>query len=166
MDISLENRVWWGHLDGDLQQLLKESGLLLARVSSWKEEFLDYSFVVFPAAKAYEGFLKTLFLNLGFITKDEYLGKKFRVGKSLNPALEWNIRKKESVYDKIVKYCGAKKLADTLWETWRESRNLLFHWFANERNVITFEEAREKIDNILNAMDMAFKECKIEEHSA
>ena len=163
MDVSLENRTWWEFIDKDLQELLRESTLLRQTVRGWKEKFLDYSFIVFPVAKAYEGFLKKLFLKLGFITNDEYLGKRFRVGKALNPALEWEIREKESIYDKVANYCGGKDTADCLWNTWRVSRNLLFHWFPNERNMITFEEANERVDAILSAMDIAFKECRMEE---
>jgi len=161
----LEDSVWWDYIDKDLKALLTESALLLERVSNWNEKFLDYSFVVFPAAKAYEGFLKTLFLDLGFITKDEYLGKRFRIGRVLNPALEALVRERESVYDKIVAFCGGREIADALWETWKDSRNLLFHWFPNERNVITLEEARDRIASILSAMDIAFRECRIKERA-
>ena len=68
---QLEKRPWWGYLGEDLQKLLITSEFLYGVVESWgadlpggKKEFHDYSFVVFPAAKAYEGFLKKLFLEL------------------------------------------------------------------------------------------------------
>jgi hypothetical protein len=67
---------WWSYIEVDLQELLKESSLLLAKVSVWNEKFADYSFVVFPAAKAYEGFLKKLFLDQRFITEEEYTKSK------------------------------------------------------------------------------------------
>lgn len=163
MNYELENKVWWDYLEEDVQELLREAVLLVEKVGDWEQEFHDYAFVVFPAAKAYEGFLKKLFLDLGFITEREYYGKRFRVGKSLNPSLEKNLRKKYSIYDKLVAFCnGDRGLADVLWETWRQSRNLLFHWFPKEKNAINFEEAEEKISMVLYAMDKAFKECKIE----
>lgn len=158
---SLENRVWWNFIHEDLQELFKESVILLMKVKNWEDRFRDYAFVVFPAAKAYEGFLKTLFLQLNFISEDEFYGKRFRVGKALNPALEKVFRRKESVYDKLVKFCGEPELADDLWETWRQSRNLLFHWFPNEKNAISLEEAEQRIDSIFAAMDKAFRECRI-----
>lgn len=111
------------------------------------KELLDYSFIVFPAAKAYEGFLKKLFLNKGFITEDDYYGKRFRIGKALNPYLEKEIRE-ESVYDKVVEYCGGKALADFFWETWRQCRN-----------TVTLPEARQKLEMIIKAIDEALKEC-------
>ncbi|EKE05722.1 MAG: hypothetical protein ACD_19C00182G0050 [uncultured bacterium] len=173
MDLKLENKVWWRYIEEDLQELLVASEFLTNVVRSWGADlpsgsrvFHDYSFIVFPAAKAYEGFLKKMFLDLGFITNEDYLGKHFRIGKALNPFLEERFRKGESVYDKLVKYCGGKKLADTLWDAWTNGRNLVFHWFPNEKRAVTFPEAEEKIKAFINAMDMAFKGCDIINNNA
>ncbi|KKQ53030.1 MAG: hypothetical protein UT19_C0013G0040 [Candidatus Woesebacteria bacterium GW2011_GWB1_39_10b] len=162
MDTSLDKRVWWNYIDQDLQELLKQALLLVDKVGSWDEKFHDYAFIVFPAAKAYEGFLKTLFHDLGFITDEDFLGRRFRVGKALNPSLESRFRKKESVYDKLVDFCQGKTFPDKLWETWSRGRNLLFHWFPNERNAISFDEAKDRVSEILGTIDLAFKECKID----
>jgi hypothetical protein len=169
---SLESRVWWNFIDEDLRELLKESLLLMETAEKWKEdlpsgsqEFHDYAFIVFPAAKAYEGFLKKLFLDLGFISQEDYAGKRFRVGKALNPALEKEIREREGVYDKLVNFCFGKELADRLWETWKMARNLIFHWFPNEKNAISINQAKERIVMVLETMDSVFKECKINKGS-
>lgn len=65
MQLRLEEKVWWEYLEEDLRELLLQSSLLIETAEKWekelpdgKEQFHDYSFVVFPAAKAYEGFLK------------------------------------------------------------------------------------------------------------
>lgn len=168
MDLDLEKKVWWEYIEADLQELLVASEFLTNVVRSWggdlpsgRKVFHDYSFVVFPAAKAYEGFLKKMFLDLGFITNEDYLGKRFRIGKALNPFLEERFRDRESVYDKLVKYCGGKELADSLWNAWTNGRNLVFHWFPDEKKAVDFAEAEEKIKMIIEAMDMAFKGCDI-----
>jgi len=168
MDLNLENKVWWGYIEEDLQELLVASEFLANVVKSWggdlpqgSKVFHDFSFVVFPAAKAYEGFLKKMFLDLGFIANEDYSGKRFRIGKALNPFLEKRLRDRESVYDKIVKYCGGKELADLLWDAWTNGRNLVFHWFPEEKRAISFKDADEKIRLIIRAMDMAFEGCKI-----
>ena len=157
----LEKKVWWSYIEEDLRELLLESRSIIASVETWKEKFHDYSFVVFPAAKAYEGFLKKIFLDMGFIDREQFYGKRFRVGKALNPALEQELRS-ESVYDKIVNFCGGDTLADTLWQTWKEARNLLFHYFPDEENAITFDQAKTYVEKVIIAMDLAFKECKID----
>lgn len=160
---TLSKNPWWSYLEEDLQELVKESHLLLTKVGTWEEKFHDYAFVVFPAAKAYEGFLKKLFLDLNLISEKQFYGKRFRVGKALNPAIRHSWRRKYGVYDKLTKYCGGDKgLADTLWDTWKLCRNILFHWFPNEKNAISFEEARTKFEMILSAFDKAFEECKIQ----
>ena len=150
-------------MESDLRELLNESRLLL-KISE-NLNFHDYSFIVFPAAKAYEGFLKKLFLDMGFITSEDYFGKRFRIGKALNPFLEKEFRR-ESVYDRLVDSCGGKSLADKLWETWKNCRNLIFHWFPNEKNAISLDEARERLGMISEAIDQATKECKIKLNDA
>lgn len=159
MKESLQEKVWWSYLEEDLQELLLTSVHLSASAQMLGEGVHDFSFIVFPAAKAYEGFLKKLFLDLGFITKEDYFGKKFRVGKALNPYLDRDFRH-ESVYDKLVNFCHGRALADRLWETWLQSRNLVFHWFPDEARALTLDEAKERFEMILAAIDEAFEECK------
>lgn len=163
---SLETKKWWEYLEEDLQELLRESFLLIeilegmgADLPAGRGKFHDYSFVVFPAAKAYEGFLKKLFLDLKFITEDDYYGKHFRIGKALNPSLPREIRNEHWVYKKVTNYCGGSELADKLWDTWRLSRNLVFHWFPDEKNAINLTEAEDRINLIVDAIDDAFKNC-------
>lgn len=163
----LESKSWWNYLGEDIQKLILTSKFIYDAVESWgvdlpggQKKFHDYSFVIFPAAKAYEGFLKKMFLDLGFISEEDYFGKRFRIGKALNPSLIKELRG-ESVYEKIVHYCNGPKLADDLWETWRLCRNLPFHWFPNEKNAITLSEARDRIEMIINTIDGAFEGCKI-----
>jgi len=164
---QLERRSWWGYLGEDLQKLLTTSEFIYGDIKGWgvdlpggKREFDDYSFVVFPAAKAYEGFLKKLLLDMKLISEEDYYGKHFRIGKALNPSLPKEL-KREGVYDKLVQYCQGRALADKLWEAWRLSRNLTFHWFPNEKNTITLSEAGQRIEMIIGAIDEAFKECSI-----
>ncbi|HCR35899.1 hypothetical protein A2130_02480 [Candidatus Woesebacteria bacterium GWC2_33_12] len=168
MDLKLENKVWWNYIEEDLQELMVASEFLANTVKSWggdlpagRQVFHDYSFIVFPIAKAYEGFLKKMFFDLGFITEEDYRGKRFRIGKALNPFLEKDLRNRESVYDKLVKYCNGRELADKLWEAWTSGRNLIFHWFPEEKKAVGFKEAEEKINLIINAMDLAFVGCNI-----
>ena len=159
MDLNLDAKPWRGSLPEGVEELLVESQLLYQKASSLGN-IHDYSFIVFPAAKAYEGILKKAFFDLGFITRDDYLGKHFRIGKALNPSLDQKYRH-ESVYDRLVKYCGGKDLADYLWNTWKNCRNILFHWFPGEKNIITLKEAGERVEEVVSAVDRLYKECKI-----
>ena len=162
MNLQLENRVWWSYLEEDLQELLSEAEVLDSQVDKWGETFHDYAFILFPAAKAYEGFLKKLFLDLGFITREDYYGKRFRIGKALNPSLEPIYRDKEGVYHKLVEYCGGDSLAKKLWQTWKKCRNLIFHWFPDEKNAVGKDEARRRLLLIAEVMDEAYRECRVD----
>ncbi len=161
MEVNLKDKIWFEYLEHDLTELIDESLHLVKTTKQWEHKYHDYSFVVFPAAKAYEGFLKKLFLDMGFINKQLYYYKYFRIGKALNPELEAKFRKSESIYDKLVEYCNGTQLADQLWNTWKKSRNSLFHWFPDEKTVITLLEAEENINLILGSIDRAYAECKI-----
>lgn len=159
---DITKSVWWEYVSHDIQELLEESLVLLDTVKSWNLTFHDYSFVVFPAAKAYEGFLKKLFLDMKLISSDDYYGKHFRIGKSLNPQLEKRLRNDDWVYAKLAEYCGGKELPDFLWNTWKQSRNMVFHWFPNEANAITKEEAKDRVNMIIQAFDRAFESCRVQ----
>jgi hypothetical protein len=172
---DLDSRAWWNYVNEDLKELLLQSLLLIEAANKWetdtgetfgrgtipKERFRDYAFIVFPAAKAYEGFLKKFFLDMGFITEEDYYGKHFRVGKALNPSLEKEIREREGVYDKIVEFCGGESLAEKMWLCWKECRNLLFHWFPNEKNAVTLAEAKQRVMLIVDTIDMAYAASKV-----
>ncbi len=160
MGENLDRKVWWNYLEEDLQELLLTSHYLLSKAQELGEGIHDYSFIVFPAAKAYEGFLKKLFLDMAFISKEDYYGKKFRIGKALNPYLDKELRH-ESAYDRLVNFTGGTELADRLWDTWKNSRNLVFHWFPDEKRALTVEEAKERYNMIIGAIDAAFKGCKL-----
>ena len=161
MKAQLEQRVWWEYLKNDMRELLKESVILYEASLIWEQKYHDYSFVIFPAAKAYEGFLKTLFLDMGFITEEDFYGKYFRIGKALNPSLDKRFRE-ESVYDKLVEFCQGKELPNRMWDMWKRGRNTAFHWFPNEKNSISQEEAGEILIQLFDTMDLIFKGCRID----
>ncbi len=157
----VENSVWWNYLSADLKKLVEGSIYLAQHAESWGYTFTDYSFVVFPMAKAYEGFLKKFCLDMGFITEGDYLGTHFRIGKALNPNLEERLRGDDWVYPKIVTYCKGSNLPKLMWNTWRECRNVVFHWFPHGTKELTLEEAAVRLEMILHTFDEVFTECKI-----
>ena len=123
-----------------------------------EQEFHDYSFVVFPMAKAYEGFLKKLFFDLGLINKKQYGGDRFRVGKALNPNLpkryQW-----DWVYERLALACKGEETAMQMWEVWKKARNRIFHFFPDHHEFITLDQAEELIAEITNTMEMALIRC-------
>lgn len=143
----------------DLIKLYNDGELLMASASGG---FSDYSFVVFPYAKLYEGFLKKLFLETGAITEQQYNNERWRVGKALNPQLEKELRHEESVYDRLIDNCGGDTtIADKLWKAWKEGRNAIFHLYPNHYQPLTLPDAKVIIEELKNAMEAALSGCNI-----
>ncbi len=97
-----------------------------------------------------------------FISQADYLGKHFRIGRALKPDLSEKYKDEDWVYGKLEKYCQGEKLPLFLWETWKESRNLLFHWFPEEKNAVSHIEAVARLLQIVTAIDEVFSVCEIE----
>jgi hypothetical protein len=114
-------------LAGDGEFLVSDS------IGHKNEEPTDYSYLVFPFAKMFEGFLKQLFLDLGFIEEGMYYSDRFRIGKALSPNYS---NYAGSVYGQVEKKYG-KALATRLWHVWKEGRNLVFHYFPHNYRALT-----------------------------
>lgn len=145
----------WTYLSSPQQDLIQQGEFLLKEIEHEKKfNFTDYSFAVFPFAKAYEGFLKKLFLDVGFINDSDYISPHFRLGKVLSPNL---VRKlgDASVYKKIEDMHG-KKMADMVWNTWKRGRNEVFHYFPHNIRSLSLKESREIINCLIETMNMTY----------
>ncbi len=151
---SVLTQPWFIELSQWQKELIQTSLELYEREERLNSAFSDYSFVVFPIGKAYEGFLKQYFLDLGLIDAITYADKRFRIGKALNPDL--NPRKQDDhwLYDDIKRICGPE-LANGLWKTWLECRNQVFHYFPHNERRLTLSEAVARISLTLTIMEQA-----------
>ena len=158
----------------ELLPLCKYGESLVASVSTMnpalpagRQVYSDYSVVVFPFAKVYEGFLKKLFLQIGAISEQQYNNDRWRVGRALNPQLEkprlpagrdlWHT---ESVYDRLVILCNPE-LPEVLWNAWKRGRNQIFHFWPGRNKPLALDGAREIIKEIEMAMEKALENCRI-----
>jgi len=157
---DLTQKSWWNYLDKIQQDLLLQSLELVAEAENKPKIYTDYSFVVFPAAKAYEGFLKKLFFDLGLISRNQFSGERFRIGRALNPAI-FKEYPQESVYEKLNRFCGGEAIPEKLWKTWKTSRNLVFHFFPEKENLVIFPEAKKRVEEIVDAIDFSFQDCQV-----
>jgi hypothetical protein len=150
----LENRPIFAYLEQWQQQLIRLSFTLWQREKTMGTHFLDYSFVVFPMAKAYEGFLKSYLLDNHFISETTYKSKRFRIGRVLNPDLRQSHRDDEWLYDNVEELCGPK-IAREMWDTWLTCRNRVFHYFPDRPNHLTLEQAGHYLETIFTVMEKA-----------
>lgn len=143
-------------LDDPLKKIWNDGEKLLASSGGG---FNDYSFMVFPFAKVYEGFLKKLFFEIGAIDEHAFRNDRFRIGRALNPQLEKDLRHDESVYDRIADLCGGSELPELLWKAWKRGRNKIFHFFPSEYKPLEYGEAVEIVSEIKKAMKKALEVC-------
>lgn len=140
------------HLSSHQQELLKDTQTIFKRLEL-HDGISDYSFLVSPVAKLYEGFLKDFFLKIGIISEIEYESDRFRVGKTLNPSLRY---KRFSVFQKLADFHEkGEELAETLWDAWKFGRNEIFHYFPGNYKNLTKQEAEDRITLLLKAVIQA-----------
>jgi len=151
----------WGYLTDDIRGLIVDGELLVKHAEEDHRKVSDFSFMVFPFSKAYEGFIKKLLLDLELIQEDEYYGEEIRIGRLLNPFY------KDNNTNVFVRLCGpitkGQALAERLWEVWRRGRNQVFHYFPHNFRKLSYKEAREIIEEMLQVMDEAVTSCSLPE---
>lgn len=153
---QITTSTWFQKLD-EGQQALIETALILreeARSKSPDGHFSDYSYIIFPMAKAYEGFIKKFLLKLNLINARTYSSKRFRIGRAINPDVRKQHRDKSWVYDDLSQVCGVDT-ARVLWEAWLECRNRVFHYFPGKKITLSFAEVEKKLDLLLSSMEQA-----------
>ena len=155
----------WSYLQPELKELVNDGELLIlhAKDADLSTRINDFSFLVFPFAKAYEGFLKKLFLDLGMIHYDDYYGDEIRIGRLLNPHYK---HENHNVFQKMCNHSlEGKNLSKRLWETWKNGRNLIFHYFPHNFKRLSFDQAVNEIDEIVASMGAAIIGCGLEKHT-
>lgn len=140
----------WAYATEEIKGLIQDGEHLLIECHSLSGKVSDYSYLVFPFAKAYEGFLKRFFLDLGLIKEDEFYSDDIRIGRVLNPIF---MKKKYSVYSKLKKAeLADPEMPQQLWEAWTRGRNQVFHYFPHNFRRLSKEEALEIIRAFVDAM--------------
>ena len=148
--------VLWNYLSPQQKKLASDGTWLFEdRKNHPTQELSDYSYLVFPFAKLYEGFLKQLFRDLHIIEERDYQSDHFRLGKVLSPNLVRRLGKR-SAYQQVSDRFG-EKLAQQLWIAWKQGRNLVFHYFPHNFRALTIDEAVERISLTVDAMEAAVR---------
>lgn len=151
---------FWNYLSQNQKDLILEGQYLMNNIiKEHTYRFKDYSFLVFPFAKTYEGFLKRLFLDVGFISRLDYISDHFRLGKLMSPNLIMRLGDR-SLYLKI-KQVADEKLAEDVWNAWKIGRNQIFHYFPHNVKSITFEEAEKIINNLIQVMETVYERLRL-----
>lgn len=155
-NVIKRNSKLWDYLTPEMRELANEGEMLVnSCVVTGNKEIKDYSYLVFPWGKLYEGFLKKIFLDLGFITSEDYYGNDIRIGKLLSgggknmPPHRLSIVKELSS-NKIF----GENLTKIMRGVWRNSRNLVFHFFPDNFYKIDLETAKKRIHEVVKCMEI------------
>jgi hypothetical protein len=161
MQVLARNSVLWEYLSPEQQGLVQDGELLMDQAHKMPHGVTDYSYLVFPFSKAYEGFLKKLFLDMKLMRPEDYYGEDIRIGKILNPHFT---KEHGSVYNRVcrgVNENGENKVAARLWNTWKKGRNLVFHYFPHNFRRLSYEEAKGIIEEVIDSMSFAMEKCDL-----
>jgi hypothetical protein len=142
---------WYLYLHPKQQRLVRLAYYLYDREEQLESRLEDYSFIVFPMAKAFEGFIKQYLYDMQLIDQKTYEGKRFRIGRALNPDLSDRYRDEFWLFDDLTQECG-RELAQNLWDVWLLCRNRVFHYYPKEKNSLTLEQAQEYLEQLGNSM--------------
>lgn len=156
---DLTQTAWFSSLQTDFQQAFTTSLELLEQEKKLPSNFTDYSYIIFPLGKAYEGFLKKFLFDLDLITQEVYEGTHFRIGRAMNPDISESQRDEWWLYDDVVNFCGPE-LARKLWNAWIECRNHVFHYFPKDRNDLTLQQVETKIEFLTEVFETTLK-CEV-----
>jgi hypothetical protein len=144
----------WQYLSLPQRTLASDGAFLVADTAIHHDvDPTDYSYLVFPFAKLYEGFLKQLFTDLGIMSQREYRSDHYRIGRTLSPGMVGRLRGR-SAYGQIEERFG-KDLATRLWHAWKNGRNMVFHYFAHNYRALALDQAKTLITVLCDAMEDA-----------
>jgi len=114
----------------------------------------EYSFMVMPAAKGYEGFTKKLMYKIGFLNEKEYTSLKSEFYKLGN----LNANKYSQIFENAPR---GKELIEQLKSSIKSNRHYWMHSDNSKLNKIgTYEEAVAKIEKIQVDIKNYFQDCK------
>jgi len=149
----------WEYMSQPQRDLILTGEYLLQSIGEMQKEnshFTDFSFLIFPFAKAYEGFLKQLCKDTGLISRLDYISDHLRLGKLLSPIIADKLGE-HSLYRKIERITSPE-LAELIWRVWKQGRNQVFHYFPHNIKAPTYDESQYVITSILSTMERAYRE--------
>ncbi len=155
----MDTASYWDYLSPHQRDLIREGSYIYQEIfADGRYNFQDYSFIVFPFAKAFEGFIKQYLLDMGLITDQQYNSDHIRVGKLLSPEQN-TFTHNDSIYPQLIKKAG-KDTADMVWMTWKYCRNQVFHYYPHNNKSLSLIEAKERIQLIVTTITTCYNMLK------
>ncbi len=140
----------------DIVDLKEDSYKLYNRYSEMHSPLSDYSFIVFPLAKAYEGILKKILVKTGVLTEAELLqNPNITINRFYNPL------EKGAIYQTLKDKTRDKVIPHVIFSVYQECRNQILHYDQYRDNRIdNIEGAYFFMQRIEDAIVKAFNTFK------
>jgi len=150
------NKVWFsGELDKflgeELLQLRLDTIKLIRDIDFSDVSFSDYSFILLPVAKAFEGFLKKILVNLKLIKLSDLKTDPYiAINKYFNP-------KDGLINEYLVDKKRDKTLPSNIFSVYQECRNDILHYDLH-RNIAVYslDQAEFYYDRIEDAIGKCY----------
>jgi len=150
------DHTWYGgkldyFMGNRLLKLRHDTEKLLREESMYSIHLTDYSFVILPLAKCFEGFLKKLLIHLGLVKEsllvtDPYIA----VNKYFNP-------KHDSVSSLLKDNKRDKSIPPLIYTVYQECRNNILHYDLHRNtSVNSYEDAQFLAQRIEDAIVKAY----------
>lgn len=145
------------YIGNDLLELLEDGYRMINDFNKDKgtlsfPQVSDYSFLILPTAKAYEGILKKILINKGML-KEEGLknNPNVNVGSFFNPLGN------EAVFKILRDKARDKSIPHVIYSTYQECRNQLLHYdLYRDNRVKSIDEARFIYQRIIDAINKVY----------
>ena len=152
---NYQNQSWFLALTDEEKTLAQTTMNLLKEFDPQRStvKLDDYSFIIFPLSKAYEGFLKSFLLKEELIDYETYISKRWRIGRALNPDISQSQQDELWFYDDLVQRKGGE-VARQAWNTWLVGRNHIFHFFPESGHdlFLDYDQALGKVALIIDTI--------------
>jgi len=140
----------------DLLELYLDANRLFSTIRESETIFSDYSFIVFPLAKVYEGVLKKILVQVNLIKEGELLeNPDISINAYFNPIGNEKIKNvlRDKTRDKAIPF--------VIYSTYQECRNQILHYDPYRDNRLkTIEDAEYYQRRIIDAIIKAFNTFK------
>ncbi len=116
----------------DLIQLRKDSNNLLKEANESTTYISDYSYIVFPMAKAYEGILKKVLVEAQLVKEEDIqYDPNVPINNYFNPVSN------TTIFNLLADKVRDKSIPHTIYATYQECRNQILHYDSYRDNRLT-----------------------------
>lgn len=158
-NIEWKNEEFDKFVGSDLLELYRDSCVLLEQNKKEGQIFpalSDYSIIILPIAKVYEGILKKILVEAEIIGEEE-----IRINPGINVGHYFNPVGNNKIFNHIKDHARDRVVPHIIYATYQECRNQILHYDPHKDNRIkNIEDVEFYVKRIMHAIDKAYETFK------